>query len=65
LDETSLKRGAETKKRIFPSTGQMILEITKPGPVVQITLTDETTKNSVSAIIQVPMPEPSEKELEN
>ena len=58
LDATSNKRGAKIINKIFPSTGQMILEITNPGPIMQISLTDPNTQKSVTTVLSVPPPEP-------
>jgi predicted nucleic acid-binding Zn-ribbon protein len=41
-------------RKLIPSSGQMILDIKSPPPVVQITLTDPATGNSATAMITTP-----------
>jgi hypothetical protein len=50
LDGTAEK----VEKVIVNSSGQMILEIRSPRPVVQITLTDPATNNTVSTVVTRP-----------
>jgi hypothetical protein len=44
----------DLEKTLITSSGQMVVEIISPTPVVNITLTDKNTNNSVSTVVMTP-----------
>jgi Mg2+ and Co2+ transporter CorA len=47
---------ASIERRLTPTSGQMVLEIKSPPPVVHILLTDKNTNYTVSTIVETPGP---------